>query len=144
MVFGYEGDDVFTQCLKLGSNIVIPKIGHKIEQTLNYFKIKQRKSMLFDGFAQISTDVPKGEPCKLIEEIELEDFYIIFGIMNKQKKEECSKEVLLKERKMFYRKEKTVWRDQFVYSILKKMIKQALALCGRKKAARKRIYDGMY
>ena len=37
------------------------------QPTLNYFKIKQLYSSLFAGFAQISTDVPYGEPAKTIE-----------------------------------------------------------------------------
>lgn len=45
------------------------------DPTLNYFKIQQRHYDTFDGYAQISTDVPKGElpvllECKDIDEVE--------------------------------------------------------------------------
>lgn len=41
--------------------------GYGNQSTLNYFKIKQQIKDLFCGFAQISTDVPMGQPVKLIE-----------------------------------------------------------------------------
>jgi len=37
------------------------------QPTLNYFKIKQRYSSQFAGFAQISTDVPYGESARTVE-----------------------------------------------------------------------------
>lgn len=37
------------------------------QPTLNYFKVKQKHKSLFAGFAQISTDVPKGAPPEPIE-----------------------------------------------------------------------------
>lgn len=120
LIFGEQG--LFVRCLKNRTNIVIPKIGHKLnsvisfceglkqagyqvflisidldrqkatqrayrrfvktkryvplslifdgygnQATLNYFKIKQKHSETFSGFAQISTDVPMGQPIELVE-----------------------------------------------------------------------------
>ena len=46
--------------------------GYGNQATLNYFKIKQQNREVFLGFAQISTDVPLGEPVELIEEYNIE------------------------------------------------------------------------
>ncbi len=46
-------------------SLIFDKYGN--EPTLNYFKIKQRYSSMFEGFAQISTDVPYGTPSTTIE-----------------------------------------------------------------------------
>lgn len=43
------------------------------EPTLNYFKIQQQSKDVFDGYAQISTDVPIGEKPKLVENLGIEE-----------------------------------------------------------------------
>lgn len=44
------------------------------EPLINYYKIKQLHHDLFNGYAQISTDVDFGQPYKLIEQENLNDF----------------------------------------------------------------------
>lgn len=53
--------------------------GYGNDPTLNYFKAKQQYNDLFSGFAQISTDVPIGQPCILLEECNLPEFNTIYG-----------------------------------------------------------------
>ena len=43
------------------------------QSTLNYFKIKQKDSHVFEGFSQISTDVAIGQPAILVEEHNMEE-----------------------------------------------------------------------
>ncbi len=43
------------------------------QSTLNYFKIKQKHSHVFEGFSQISTDVAIGQPAILVEEHNMEE-----------------------------------------------------------------------
>lgn len=47
--------------------------GYSNEPTLNYFRIKQQHSPIFSGYSQISTDVPFGEPARLVETINMEE-----------------------------------------------------------------------
>lgn len=49
------------------------------EPTLNYFKIRQLDSEKFDGFAQISTDVPVGCKAKIIENVGVEEIQELLG-----------------------------------------------------------------
>lgn len=53
--------------------------GYGNDPTLNYFKIKQRCSNLFAGFAQISTDVELGTPHILLEEASIPELRTIYG-----------------------------------------------------------------
>lgn len=53
--------------------------GYGNQPTLNYFKLKQRNDGLFDGFAQITTDVPKGANPILLEQKNLLSLKKIFG-----------------------------------------------------------------
>lgn len=46
--------------------------GYGNQPTLNYFKIKQQNNPIFAGYSQISTDVPYGEPVKLVEMVNME------------------------------------------------------------------------
>ena len=46
--------------------------GYGNQPTLNYFKIKQKYSDIFAGFAQISTDVKMGEPLELVEAYDID------------------------------------------------------------------------
>lgn len=46
--------------------------GYGNQPTLNYFKLKQKNSNLFDGFGQISTDIPWGEPVKVFESLNID------------------------------------------------------------------------
>lgn len=48
------------------------------EPTLNYFRIKQRARETFNGYAQISTDVPLNEKAKLIEVCGDKEFQQVF------------------------------------------------------------------
>lgn len=48
--------------------------GYGNQPSLNYFKLKQQWSKLFDGFAQISTDVHIDEPVLVIENSGIDDF----------------------------------------------------------------------
>lgn len=47
--------------------------GYSNQPTLNYFKIRQQNSSIFSGYAQVSTDVPYGEPSKLVEMVNMEE-----------------------------------------------------------------------
>ena len=49
------------------------------EPTLNYFKIRQLESDIFDGFAQISTDVSRGTQPLLLENIGIEEIDEFYG-----------------------------------------------------------------
>ena len=49
------------------------------EPTLNYFKIHQQQKECFDGYAQISTDVSKGAPFKLLESTGIEEVAELLG-----------------------------------------------------------------
>lgn len=51
--------------------------GYGNQPTLNYFKIKQQNSFAFSGYSQISTDVPIGEPAKLVEAINMAELRAI-------------------------------------------------------------------
>lgn len=51
--------------------------GYGNQPTLNYFKIKQQNSSAFSGYSQISTDVPYGEPVKLVEAINMAELQAI-------------------------------------------------------------------
>lgn len=42
------------------------------QPTLNYFRLKQQFSSIFFGFAEISTDVEKGSPAKLLENLNIQ------------------------------------------------------------------------
>lgn len=53
--------------------------GYSNQPTLNYFKIKQQYRDIFSGFAQISTDVPKGTSPIILEEENIHDLYKLFG-----------------------------------------------------------------
>lgn len=53
--------------------------GYGNQPTLNYFKLKQQNNDLFNGFAQITTDVPKGATPILLEQKNLTQFKKIFG-----------------------------------------------------------------
>lgn len=53
--------------------------GYSNQPTLNYFKIKQKNVDIFTGFAQISTDVKKGENPILLEEENFSALRDIFG-----------------------------------------------------------------
>jgi adenylate kinase family enzyme len=53
--------------------------GYGNQPTLNYFKLKQRNNGIFNGFAQITTDVPKGEKPILLEQKNLPSLKKIFG-----------------------------------------------------------------
>lgn len=46
--------------------------GYSNEPTLNYFKLKQKNMDLFDGYCQISTDVPMGQPFEVVEAIHMD------------------------------------------------------------------------
>lgn len=46
--------------------------GYSNQPTLNYFKLKQKNVDFFDGYCQISTDVPMGQPCEVIENINMD------------------------------------------------------------------------
>lgn len=46
--------------------------GYGNQPSLNYFKLKQKNNGLFSGFGQLSTDVPKGNPIILLEEINID------------------------------------------------------------------------
>ena len=47
-------------------SLIFDKYGN--QPSLSYFRIKQQHKDIFSGFAQISTDVPKGSPAILLEE----------------------------------------------------------------------------
>ena len=47
-------------------SLIFDKYGN--QPTLNYFKMKQKYSNMFSGFAQISTDVPRYSPFVLVEQ----------------------------------------------------------------------------
>jgi hypothetical protein len=49
------------------------------QPSLNYFKIKQRRNNLFDGYAQISTDVARESKPILIEQRGLEELEQVYG-----------------------------------------------------------------
>ena len=46
--------------------------GYSNEPTLNYFKLKQKNMDLFDGYCQISTDVPMGQPFEVVVAIHMD------------------------------------------------------------------------
>ncbi|MBM6897535.1 zeta toxin family protein [Pseudoflavonifractor capillosus] len=46
--------------------------GYSNEPTLNYFRLKQQNMTCFDGYCQISTDVPMGQPFKVIESMNID------------------------------------------------------------------------
>lgn len=48
--------------------------GYGNDPTLNYFRIKQNNKYrsIFDGYCQLSTDVPEGKPIKLLETINID------------------------------------------------------------------------
>ncbi len=51
--------------------------GYGNEPTLNYFKLKQKNMECFDGYCQISTDVPKGHPFEVVEAIHIDSINTI-------------------------------------------------------------------
>jgi hypothetical protein len=53
--------------------------GYGNEPTLNYFKIKQQKTDIFSGYAQISTDVPLNQSPSLKEVENMEFLVKLFG-----------------------------------------------------------------
>lgn len=65
------------------TNIYVPLSlifdGYGNQSTLNYFKLKQQNNNLFNGFAQITTDVPKGVTPILLEQKNLAQLKKIFG-----------------------------------------------------------------
>lgn len=61
------------------------------QPSLNYFKIKQKNPSYINGYAQISTDVPKGSKPILLEEQNLQDFGKIFWSSTEKGEEYASK-----------------------------------------------------
>ena len=51
--------------------------GYGDQPTLNYFKINQKHLPTFSGYAQISTDVPYGDPPVILENDEMSELYDI-------------------------------------------------------------------
>lgn len=59
------------------------------QPSLNYFKIKQENPSYINGYAQISTDVPKGSEPILLEEQNIKNFRKIFSSDIKGEKKVC-------------------------------------------------------
>lgn len=53
--------------------------GYGNDPTLNYFKLKQRNNRIFSGYAQISTDVKRGDPPILLEVFRVPGITSIFS-----------------------------------------------------------------
>jgi len=55
------------------------------QPTLNYFKLRQQSSGIFSGFAQITTDVPRGNRPILLEQSNMKDLEVLFGGVDNDK-----------------------------------------------------------